>query len=183
MRKNLVYFNIFIFISSNLISQDLGSMYNKANNKLKAGALKEAELTLEKILEIDPSYAPAHVTFSKLWLQRADLSRANEYATLAVRIDEDFRPWWDELNEIKKKIHSGRQKAQQADYKNAMREYESIVEKYPYYPELQYQMGITKYKQGNFKGAAFYFEQALKIYPNYQKAQKALDNVLKRLRK
>jgi len=183
MKKYLVYFNIFIFISSNLISQDLRSMHNKANNKLKAGALKETELTLEKILEIDPSYAPARVTFSKLWLQRADLSKANEYATLAVRIDEDFRPWWDELNDIRSKIQLGRQKTQQLDYKNAMREYEVIAEKYPYYSEVHYYMGITKFKENDFKGAAFYFEQALKIYPDYQKAQKGLNNVSKRLRK
>tara|TARA_Y100000768_G_scaffold339044_1_gene282037 strand:- start:318 stop:794 length:477 start_codon:yes stop_codon:yes gene_type:complete len=158
-------------------------MHNKANNKLKSGELKEAELTLEKILEIDPSYAPAHVTFSKLWLQRAELSKANEYATLAVRIDEDFRPWWDELNDISIKIQSGRQKAQQADYENAMIEYKTIVKKYPYYPEVHYYMGITKFKQRDFKGAALYFEQALKIYPKYQKAQKGLNNVSKRLRK
>ena len=183
MRKVLIYFNIFIFISSNLISQNLGSMHNKANNRLKAGAFKEAKLMLEKILEIDPSYAPARVTFSKLWLQRANLSKANEYATLAVRIDEDFRPWWDELNDIRSKIQLGRQKAQQADYENAMIEYEFIAEKYPYYPEVHYYMGITKFKQSDFKKAAIYFEQALKIYPDYQKAQKGLNNVSKRLRK
>ena len=116
MRKSLVYFNLFIFISSYLISQDLGSMNNKANNKLKSSELKESELILEKILEIDPSYAPARVTFSKLWLQRADLSKANEYATLAVRIDEDFRPWWDELNEIRKKIQIGTSNVKKQNY-------------------------------------------------------------------
>ncbi len=183
MRKYSLYFNIFIFISSNLISQDFRSMHNIANNKLKSGELKEAELALEKILEIDPSYAPARVTFSKLWLQKADLSKANEYATLAVRIDEDFRPWWDELNDIRVKIQSGRQKTQQADYENAMIEYKAIAKKYPYYPEVHYYMGITKFKQRDFKGAAFYFEQALEIYPNYEKAQKGLKNVSKRLRK
>lgn len=183
MSKALIYFNIFIFISSNLISQDLESMHNKANNRLKAGAYKGAKLVLEKILEIDPSYAPARATFSKLWLQRANLSKANEYATLAVHIDEDFRPWWDELNEIRSKIQLGRQKTQQADYKNAMREYEVIAKKYPYYSGVHYYMGITKFKENDFKGAAFYFEQALKIYPDYQKAQKGLNNVSKRLRK
>ncbi len=183
MRKSLVYFNLFIFISSYLISQDLGSMNNKANNKLKSSELKESELILEKILEIDPSYAPARITYSKLWLQRADLSKANEYATLAVRIDEDFRPWWHELNDIRSKIQSARQKTQQADYTNAMKEYEVIAEKYPYYPEVYYFMGITKFKQRDFKGAAFYFEQALTIYPDYQRAQKGLNNVSARLRK
>jgi len=183
MRKNLIYQNIIILISSFLYSQNLGSMLNKANNKLKAGELNQAETTLQKILDIDPSYAPARVAYSKIWLQRADISKANEYATLAVRIDEEFRPWWNELNEIRTKVQLGRQKAQQADYEGALIEYEGIAKKYPYYPEVQYYMGITKFKQRDFKGAAFYFEQALKIYPDYQKAQKGLNNVSKRLRK
>jgi len=158
-------------------------MLNKAGNKLKAGELKQAEIVLEKILDIDPSYAPARVTYSKLWLRRADISKANEYATLAVRIDEDYRSWWDELNDIRTKVQSGKQKAQKADYKNAMIEYETIAKKYPYYPEVYYYMGITKFKQRDFNRAAFYFEQALKIYPDYQKAQKGLNNVSKRLPK
>ena len=138
---------------------------------------------LQKILEIDPSYAPARVAYSKLWLRRADISKANEYATLAVRIDEKLRPWWDELNDIRLKIQLGRQSVQQSDHENAMRVYEAIAKQYPYYPEAHYYMGITKFKQRDFKGAAFYFEQALKIYPDYQKAQKGLNNVSKRLRK
>ena len=183
MRKSLIYLNIIIFVSPFLFSQNLGSMLNKANNKLKAGELKLAEIELQKILEIDPSYAPARVAYSKLWLQRADISKANEYANLAVRIDEDFRPWWDELNHIRAKVQLGRQKTQKADYENAIREYEAIAKKYPYYPEVHYYMAITKFKQRNFKGAASYFEQALKIYPDYQKAQKGLDNVSRRLHK
>ena len=144
MRNNLIYLNIIIFFSSILFSQDLGSMLNKANNKLKAGELKLAEIELQKILEIDPSYAPARVAYSKLWLRRADISKANEYATIAVRIDEDFRPWWDELNDIRNKVQLGRQNTQKEDYENAMREYEAIVKKYPYYPEQVLFAGLIR---------------------------------------
>ena len=112
MRKSLIYLNIIIFISSFLYSQNLGSMLNKANNKLKAGELKQVETMLQKILDIDPSYAPARVSYSKLWIRRADITKANEYATLAVRIDEDFRSWWDELNDIRIKVQLGRQNTQ-----------------------------------------------------------------------
>ena len=137
MRKSLIYLNIIIFISAFLFSQNLGSMLNKANNKLKAGELNQAETTLQKILDIDPSYALARVAYSKIWLQRADISKANEYATLAVQIDEEFRPWWNELNDIRTKLQVGRQKAQQADYENAMIDYESIAKKYPDYQKSQ----------------------------------------------
>lgn len=181
MRNSLIYF--IIIISSFLFSQDLGSMLNKANNKLKAGKLKLAETELQNILEIDPSYAPARITYSKLWLRKGNISKANEYATLAVRIDEELRPWWNELNDIRTKVQLGRQKTQKGDYENAMREYETIAKIYPYYTEVYYYMGITKFKQRDFKAAALYFEQALRVYPDYQKAIKGLQNVEKRLSK
>ena len=62
---------------------------------------------MQNVLDVDPSFAPARVALSKIWLRKGDLSKANEYATLAVRIDEDFRPWWEKLNEIRAGIQNG----------------------------------------------------------------------------
>ena len=60
-----------------------------------------------------------------------------------------------------------------------MQEYEAIAEKYPYFPEAQFYMGLTKFRQKDIEGAAFYFSEALKIYPDHQKARKGLNNVTK----
>ena len=121
--------NIIFIISSFLFCQDLEVLLNQANSKLKIGELKLAESLLQQALEIDPSFAPAHVGFSELWLRRGDLVKANEYATMAVRIDEDFRSWWDGLNEIRSKIQKGRMSVQKGKYDTAMQEYHTIVEK------------------------------------------------------
>jgi len=183
MRRSLILLNIIFIISSFLFSQDLDVLLDQANSKLKIGELKSAESLLQQALDIDPSFAPARVGFSELWLRRGDLVKANEYATMAVRIDEDFRSWWDGLNEIRSKIQKGRMSVQKGKYDTAMQEYQSVAEKYPYFPEAQYYMGLTKFRQKDFEKAAFYFNEALNLYPDHQKSRKGLNNVKKRLRK
>jgi len=183
MRRSFVLLNITFIISSFLFCQDLEDLLNQANSKLKIGELKSAESLLQQALDIDPSFAPARVGFSELWLRRGDLVKANEYATMAVRIDEDFRSWWDGLNKIRSEIQKGRMSVQEGKYDSAMQEYQTVAEKYPYFPEAQYYMGLTKFRQKNFEKAAFYFNEALKLYPNHQKSRKGLNNVKKRLRK
>ena len=93
MRRSLILLNITIIISSFLFCQDIAYLFNQAKGELKIGELKSAESLLQHTLDIDPSFAPARVGFSELWLRRGDLVKANEYATMAVRIDEDFRSW------------------------------------------------------------------------------------------
>ena len=181
MRRALILLNITFIISSFLFCQDLEDLLNQANTKLKIGELKSAESLLQQALDIDPSFAPARVGFSELWLRRGDLVKANEYATMAVRIDEDFRSWWDGLNEIRSRIQKGRMSVQKGKYDTAMQEYHTIVEKYPYFPEVQYYMGLTKFRQKDFEGAAFYFNEALNLYPDHQKSKKGLNNVKKLL--
>ena len=183
MRRSLILLHITFIISSFLFCQDLEDFLNQANSKLKIGELKSAESLLQQALDIDPSFAPARVGFSELWLRRGDLVKANEYATMAVRIDEDYRSWWDGLNEIRGKIQKGRMSVQKGEYDIAIQEYQTLAEKHPYFPEAQYYMGLTKFRQKDFEGAAFYFSEALNIYPDHQKSRKGLNNVKKRLRK
>ena len=182
MKKELLI-STFIVMGSLTLAQDLQSLVNKANNKIKSNDLESAETLLQKVLDVDPSFAPARIAFSKIWLRKGNLSMANEYATLAVRIDEDFRPWWEKLNEIRSGVQNGQKYVQQSNFDKAYNEYKAISEKYPYFSQAQYYMGIAKYKQKEFQEATLFFENALKIYPNYQKAKKALNNVRRKVQK
>ena len=182
MKKHL-FIKIVIIIGSLAFSQDLHSLVNKANNKIKSNDLVSAENLLQNVLDTDPSFAPARIAFSKIWLRKGDLSKANEYATLAVRIDEGSRPWWEELNEIRSGIQNAQKYIQQSNFDEAFDEYESLTKKYPYFSQAYYYMGIAKYKQKDVQTAVLFFEKALNIYPDYQKAKKALNNVKKRLPK
>ena len=170
MRRLLILLNITLIISSFLFCRDIEALFNQANSKLKIGELKSAESLLQQALDIDPSFAPARVGFSELWLRRGDLVKANEYATMAVHIDENFRSWWGGLNDIRSKIQKGRMSVQKGKYDTAMQEYQSVAEKYPYFAEAQYYMGLAKFRQKDFEKAAFYFNEALNLYPDHQKS-------------
>ena len=82
-----------------------------------------------------------------MWLRKGDLNKANASATQAVQMDEDFRSWWNGLNDIRNKIQNGKRNVQQGKFDAAMKEYQSIADKYPYFPETQFYMGLTKFRQ------------------------------------
>ena len=180
MKKYLLILAILVF-STFLFSQDPEVLFNQAENKMKTGELEHADSLLKESLKIDPSFAPAHIGFSKLWLRKGDLVKANESATKAVQMDEEFRSWWNGLNDIRTRIQNGKRNVQQGQFDVAMQEYQAIVDKFPYFPEAQFYMGLTKFRQKDIEGAAFYFSEALKIYPEHQKARKGLNNVTKQL--
>ena len=145
--------------------------------------MNDAEAKLNKMLSIDPSYAPGHVCFSKIWLSRANINKATEHANLAVRIDEDLRYWWEEINNFRTKIKAGTANVHKNNYNSAIEIFSSLSKEYPKYPEPLYLLGLANYKQKSFKKAAKFFKQSLDLYPNYIKAQKALGNVNKRISK
>ena len=181
MRAYLILFFGAIIFNSIILGQDPEALLSEANSKMKMGELDLADSLLKESLIIDPSFAPAHIGFSELWLRRGDLVKANESATQAVQMDEDFRSWWNGLNDIRTKIQNGKRNVQQGQFDNALEEYNAIAEKFPYFPEAQFYMGLTKFRQKDIEGAAFYFSEALKIYPNHQKSRKGLNNVTKQL--
>ena len=180
MKKYLLILAILVF-STFLFSQDPEVLFNQAVNKMKTGELEQADSLLKESLKIDPSFAPAHIGFSELWLRKGDLVKANESATKAVQMDEEFRSWWNGLNDIRTRIQNGKRNVQQGQFDIAMQEYQAILDKFPYFPEAQFYMGLTKFRQKDIEGAAFYFSEALKIYPGHQKARKGLNNVTKQL--
>ncbi len=180
MRKYLLFIANLV-CGSFLFSQDPEVLLNQANNKMKIGELEQADSLLKESLKIDPSFAPAHKGFSEMWLRKGDLVKANESATKAVQMDEEFRSWWNGLNDIRTRIQNGKRNVQQGQFDIAMQEYQAILDKFPYFPEAKFYMGLTKFRQKDIEEAAFYFSQALKIYPGHKKARKGLNNVTKQL--
>ncbi len=122
MKKYLLILAILVF-STFLFSQDPDVLFNQAENKMKTGELEQADSLLKESLKIDPSFAPAHIGFSELWLRKGDLVKANESATKAVQMDEEFRSWWNGLNDIRARIQNGKRNVQQGQFDVAMQEY------------------------------------------------------------
>jgi len=183
MFKPIIQFLFVFLFSTNLFSQNIELEIIEINHHIERNEINEAEAKLNKILSIDPSYAPGYVSFSKIWLCRANINKATEHANLAVRIDEDFRYWWEEINSFRTKIKTGTINVHKKKYDSAIEIFSSLSREYPKYPEPLYLLGLANYKQKSFEEAAKFFKQSIDLYPNYIKAQKALSNVNKRIRK
>ncbi len=172
---------ILIFIFTYLNAQGLDFELKLVNENINFGKIEIAESQIKKILDKDPSYAPAYVSLSKISLMKADNNSASKNANFAVRIDEDFRPWWEELNGLRKKIQTGTASVKNNNYESALLIFSELYVEYPNYPEVPYSLAMTYYKQKKYKQASKYFQKALDLYPDYHKAKKALVNVKKRI--
>jgi len=181
IRYILQLYLILIFISMHLSAQDLDSELKLVDKNIDFRKIERAESQIKKILDKDPSYAPAYVSLSKISLMKADNNNASKNANLAVRIDEDFRPWWEELNSLRKQIQTGASNVKNNNYESALLVFSELFVEYPNYPEVPYYLGMTYYKQKKYKQASIYFQKALDLYPDYHKAKIALINVKKRI--
>ena len=164
-----------------LSAQGLDSDLKLVHENIDIRKIEIAESQIKKILDKDPSYAPAYVSLSKISLMKADNSNASKNANLAVRIDEDFRPWWEELNSLRRQIQTGASNVKNNNYESALLIFSGLFVEYPNYPEVPYYLAMTYYKQKKYKQASKYFQKALDLYPDYHKAKKALNNVKKRI--
>ena len=138
-------YKIIFFFALNLTNaQEFESDLILVKNNIFVGKFIEAELVPDKIFKIDVSYAPAHVLFSKLWSLTVEMKKASDSADRAVRIDEDFRLWWDGLNNIRKKIQVRASNVKKQNYAFAKEVFSDLIPRYPAYPELHYYLGLTK---------------------------------------
>ena len=168
-----------LMITFAVFGQDPEVLLNKGQALMEVGDLAEAESLFNQALQIDPSFAPAQVGLSKCWLHRGDLDKAYEYSIKAVQMDEELLSWSNDLIDVRNRIQNGKRNIQQGLYEEALKDYNAILIKYPYYSGAAYSMGVTKFRQKDIESAASYFKQALDIYPDHQKARKGLDNVTK----
>ena len=181
IRYLLQLFLILIYISIYLSAQALDSELKLVNKNIDFGKIEKAESQIKKILDKDLSYAPVYLSLSKISLMKVDNNNACKNANLAVRIDEDFRPWWEKLNSLRKKIQTGASNVKNNNYESALLIFSELFVEYPNYPEVPYYLAMTYYKQKKYKKASKFFQKALDLYPDYHKAKKALVNVKKRI--
>ena len=170
-----------LMITFAVFGQDPEVLLNKGQALMEVGNLAEAESLFNQALQIDPSFAPAQVGLSKCWLHRGDLDKAYEYSIKAVQMDEELLSWSNDLIDVRNRIQNGKRNIQIGLYEEALKDYNAILIKYPYYSGAAYSMGVTKFRQKDIESAASYFKQALDIYPDHQKARKGLENVTKQV--
>ena len=104
MFKPIIQFVLVFLFVSNSFSQNIVLEIIEINQHIEKSVKNEAETKLNKLLSVEPSYSPGNASFSKIWLRCANIDKATEHSNLAVRIDEDFRYWWEEINSFRTKI-------------------------------------------------------------------------------
>ena len=172
---------IYFFFVGILLSQSPDKLLEDGNSELQNGNLTLAEDLFNQALKIDPSFAPALKSLSKLYLHMGNLKKANEYSIEAVQKDEDFREWSNVIAKISENIQNGNRNVQQGLFEEAIKNYELISKDHPYFPDAEFYKGLTRFRQKDIEGAAEFFKKTLKIYPEHKKARKGLDNVTKQL--
>ena len=68
---------LLLIIQHSVDAQDPEQLLNEANEQMSKGDLVIADSLLKESLKVDPSFAPAHIGFSELWLRKGDLNKAN----------------------------------------------------------------------------------------------------------
>ena len=170
---------IYFFFVGILLSQSPDKLLEDGNSELQNGNLTLAEDLFNQALKIDPSFAPALKSLSKLYLHMGNLKKANEYSIEAVQKDEDFREWSSVIAKISENIQNGNRNVQQGLFEEAIKNYELISKDHPYFPDAEFYKGLTRFRQKDIEGAAEFFKKTLEIYPEHKKARKGLENVTK----
>ena len=170
---------IYFFFVGILLSQSPDKLLEDGNSELQNGNLTLAEDLFNQALKIDPSFAPALKSLSKLYLHMGNLKKANEYSIEAVQKDEDFREWSNVIAKISENIQKGNRNVQQGLFEEAIKNYEIISKDHPYFPDAEFYKGLTRFRQKDIEGAAEFFKKTLEIYPEHKKARKGLENVTK----
>ena len=66
---------LLLIIQHSVDAQDPEQLLNEANEQMSKGDLVIADSLLKESLKVDPSFAPAHIGFSELWLRKGDLNK------------------------------------------------------------------------------------------------------------
>ena len=69
-----------------LNAQDFDSELKLIDENITFGNIEVAESQIKRILDKDPSYAPAYVSLSKISLMKADNNHASKNANLATKL-------------------------------------------------------------------------------------------------
>ena len=170
---------LLLIIQHSVYAQDPEQLLNEANEQMSKGDLVIADSLLKESLKVDPSFAPAFVAQSKIWLRKGEIKKAIIFGEKAVKIDEEFRTWANELSQMNRKLISGMEFFKNRQTDKAISELESIVENYPYFVQPYYNMAIIKYKTKDPEGMAFYAKKILSYNPNHKKGKKLFDNAIK----
>jgi len=165
------------FSSRNNNSASSKYHYKKGLEFLKTHKYDQAELEFKYTLEIENSFAPAHLGLAILNLKKQNLNNAEFFANKALNLRKD----WSEAYFIMGKIKYNKNNYIGAlDYFTETKhliELKNQKNGKRILKELYYWIGVTYQKLGKMEGARQNIQFALKLDPNDPKSKKANDEI------
>jgi len=179
MQKYLIQLILLSFISA----QTPDVLLQNGLEMIKTGDLISAQTSLEDALKADPTFAPAMIALSKVYLRNGDMQKTQEYIRKAIDSDPEnleFREEFERLNEINTLMAEGQRNMQSGDLSAAYESYRVVLEKFPFFAEAAYSMGLVKFREQDFSSAVENFKQALALNQSHENSRTAIANVAKK---
>ena len=178
MYKLLIQFVLFSLLSAQTPDVLLQNGLDMFNN----GDLEGAQAALEDALQFDPTFAPAMIALSKVHLHNGDMQKTQEYIRKAIDAEpknQDYREEFERLNEINTLMADGQRNMQTGNLAAAYESYRIVLEKFPFFAEAAYSMGLVKFREQDFDEAVENFKKTLELNHFHENARAAIENVAK----
>ena len=178
MYKLLIQFVLFSLLSAQTPDVLLQNGLDMFNN----GDLEGAQAALEDALQFDPTFAPAMIALSKVHLRNGDMQKTQEYIRKAIDAEpenQDYREEFERLNEINTLMADGQRNMQTGNLSAAYESYRIVLEKFPFFAEAAYSMGLVKFREQDFDEAVENFKKTLELNHFHENARAAIENVAK----
>jgi tetratricopeptide (TPR) repeat protein len=178
MYKLLIQFVLFSLLSAQTPDVLLQNGLDMFNN----GDLEGAQAALEDALQFDPTFAPAMIALSKVHLHNGDMQKTQEYIRKAIDAEpenQDYREEFERLNEINTLMADGQRNMQTGNLSAAYESYRIVLEKFPFFAEAAYSMGLVKFREQDFDEAVENFKKTLELNHFHENARAAIANVAK----
>ena len=121
-----------------LVDQIPDVLIKKGQEMIDNGDLIGAETVLEDALKADPTFAPAMITLSNVYLRKGDMKKTQEYILKAIDADpenQEYRSEFERLNEINTLMVDGQRNMQTGDLSAAYESYRVVLVKFPFFAE------------------------------------------------
>ncbi|NQV38130.1 MAG: tetratricopeptide repeat protein [Candidatus Marinimicrobia bacterium] len=182
MNKSITFFILFAWMSL-AIAQNPEDFLNKGNEYFESGDYSSAITQYEQAIQLDVTFAPAMFQSSLSYLRLGEMEKTKEFINLAIEADqenEEYRKEFERINEINTGMNDGNRAYRNGLYDDAMVSYQGVLDKFPFFAEAAYSLGLVYMQADDLEKAIESFHTALELNSSHESAQTAIANVAKR---
>ena len=155
------------------LKPDFAEAYgNRGSVELVKSDFDSAIADCTKAIELKPDYADAYCNRGAARERKGDLDGAIEDDTKALKLKSNL---------VSAYVNRGVAKRDKSDWNGAIADFTKAIKLKPGLANAYHQRGLAKQAKGDLGGAKKDFKKALEIKPGFAAAQKALDDLNKKV--